>query len=125
MANKVAKRGRSAARRSNLDRSVGTVIQTKSWPTWLFGALVVFAGLAVYGNSLWGVFVFDDQTAILANPYLRQLWPLRSAMAAPPDTAVAGRPVVSLSLAVNYALGGTDGRGFHAFNLAVHILCAL
>jgi tetratricopeptide (TPR) repeat protein len=32
---------------------------------------------------------------------------------------------VNLTLALNYALGGTDPRGYHAFNLAVHALAAL
>jgi tetratricopeptide (TPR) repeat protein len=33
--------------------------------------------------------------------------------------------VVNLSLAINYALGGTGVWGYHAFNLVVHILAAL
>lgn len=87
--------------------------------------MLVAAGLAVYGNSLWGVFVFDDHNAILGNPHIRQLWPLWNAFSAPPNTPVAGRPVVALSLALNYALGGLDVRGYHAVNVGIHIVCAL
>src|SRR5687768_10363819 len=88
-------------------------------------ALLVAAGVIVYGNSLWGVFVFDDQNSILGNPQIRNLWPLWNALSAPANTPVAGRPVVALSLAINYALGGLDVRGYHVWNIGVHILCAL
>src|SRR5439155_26554763 len=46
-------------------------------------------------------------------------------LSAPPDSTVGPRPVVNFSLAVNYALGGLDVWGYHAFNLAVHIVAAL
>jgi tetratricopeptide (TPR) repeat protein len=88
-------------------------------------ALLVAAGVIVYGNSLWGVFVFDDQNSILGNPQIRRLWPLWNAFSAPANTPLAGRPVVALSLAINYALGGLDVRGYHVWNIGVHILCAL
>lgn len=88
-------------------------------------ALLVAAGVIVYGNSLWGAFIFDDQNAILGNPQIRRLWPLWNAFSAPANTPVAGRPVIALTLAINYALGGLDVRGYHAWNIGVHILCAL
>jgi len=40
------------------------------------------------------------------------------------DSSVAGRPLASLSLAINYALGGLDVRGYHLWNVAVHAGCA-
>ena len=46
-------------------------------------------------------------------------------MSAPRETPVAGRPAVAFSLAVNYALGGLDPKGYHVFNIAVHLLCTL
>jgi hypothetical protein len=36
-----------------------------------------------------------------------------------------GRPILNLSLALNYALGGANVRGYHVFNLAIHVLAAL
>src|SRR5262245_33459333 len=45
-------------------------------------------------------------------------------MAAPPDTTVSGRPIVSISLALNYAFT-PELWGFHAVNLAIHVLAAL
>ncbi len=38
---------------------------------------------------------------------------------------VGGRPIVNVSFAVNYGLGGTVVWGYHALNLVVHILAAL
>src|SRR5262249_51804968 len=92
--------------------------------TWLVSSLIV-AGLAAYSNSLAAPFVFDDHGSIVENAYIRQLWPLGNALSAPVQSAVAGRPVVSLSLAINYALTGLSPAGFRGWNLAVHLLTAL
>jgi hypothetical protein len=35
------------------------------------------------------------------------------------------RPLVTLSLAMNYAIGGRNPFSYHLFNLAVHLLAAL
>ena len=88
-------------------------------------ALLIAATVAVYVNSFTGPFVFDDDNSITNNPYIRKLWPLTDAMSWPKRSTVGGRPVVALSLAVNYALGGFDVRGYHVFNLACHILAGL
>jgi Flp pilus assembly protein TadD len=86
---------------------------------------LVLVGAAIYANSLDGPFLLDDGPAIVDNPSIRQLWPPWQALQAPPDAPGAGRPIVSLSLAVNYALGGLEVRGYHLFNIAVHVLAAL
>ena len=89
------------------------------------GALVL-ACLLVYARSFGGPFIFDDLTSIPDNPNIRQLWPLSVPLSPPPELgALGGRPLVSLSFAVNYALGGLDVRGYHALNLAIHVLAAL
>ena len=38
---------------------------------------------------------------------------------------VTGRPLLNLSLALNYACGRLDVRGYHAVNLSIHLLAAL
>ena len=91
----------------------------------LMALVIVIAGLWVYHNSFHGPFIFDDVPAILNNPNIRQLWPPWRAMYAPPSSPVAGRPVVCLTLALNYALGGLNVWGYHAFNVTIHLLCAL
>jgi len=93
--------------------------------TALFAVLVIGAVALAYHNSLDGPFIFDDHVSIEQNPNVRELRPLTRAMGAPPASGVAGRPIVSLSLAVNYAIGGFDVTGYHVFNALVHVCSAL
>ena len=89
-------------------------------------ALIVLAGCMAYWSSFKGVYVFDDPAVIAENPTIRSLWPIGRVLSPPVDgSPVTGRPLVNLSLAVNFALGGTDPWGYHAVNLAIHILAAL
>jgi protein O-mannosyl-transferase len=88
-------------------------------------AIIVLAGALVYLNGLNAPFIFDDNTAILNNEQIRQLWPLTIPLSPQRDTPVAGRPIVSLSLAVNYAMSGLEVAGYRLFNLAIHLLSAL
>jgi tetratricopeptide (TPR) repeat protein len=93
---------------------------------WSLALLLVVGGLAAYANSFSAPFVFDDHGSIVDNPNLRRLWPLKSAWSGPVQSAVAGRPVVSLSLAVNYLIAdGLSPSGFRAWNLTVHLLVGL
>ena len=89
------------------------------------GGALVAAGLAAYANSLGGPFILDDLASIRDNPSIRHLLPLQSALWAPAHTGSAGRPVLNLSYALNYAAGGLDVRGYHAANLAIHLLAGL
>ena len=68
---------------------------------------------------------FDDVRSIPENPRIRKLWPLSDVVSSPPGLTLGGRPVVSVTLALNYALGGLDVRGYHAINLGVHLLSTL
>jgi hypothetical protein len=77
-------------------------------------ALVV-AGLLAYANSFDGAFLLDDYPNIVDEPSVRTF----------DGVTRAPRRVVSLSLRVNYALGGYTVAGYHAFNLAVHLLAGL
>ena len=86
-------------------------------------ALLVAAGVLTFWNSLSAPFVYDDASTVTNNSTIRE-W--RTALSPPPhDTPVSGRPVVNLSLAVNYAVGGLDPRGYHVVNVAIHIACAV
>jgi hypothetical protein len=78
-----------------------------------------------YWNSLSGPFIFDDDLSVMTNTQLHQIRPLSRFFASERETPVASRPVVNLSLALNYAMGELDVRGYHAWNIAVHVLCAL
>jgi tetratricopeptide (TPR) repeat protein len=91
----------------------------------LIPILLVAAGVAVYADGFRGTFVFDDMDAIVTNANIRSLWPIGRAMTGPELTSVTGRPVVCLSLAVDYWLGGLDVRWYHATNLAIHLAAGL
>ena len=87
--------------------------------------LLIAAGLLAYHNSFQGPFIFDDLDSIRDNPHIRHLWPLTEPMITSPKLAVQGRPVECLTLALNYAWDGLNVRGYHAFNLALHLASAL
>lgn len=89
--------------------------------------VIVAAGLAAYANSFSGPFVLDDPSSIVDNPSIRRLWPLPGPLAPPHGggLTVEGRPLINLSFALNYAIGGTEVGSYHAFNLAVHVLAGL
>ncbi len=94
--------------------------------TWLAAAAIMAVGLAAYHNSFYTPFVFDDTLAILENPTIRQLgsWEVLR----PPGgqgLTVEGRPLLNLSLALNYAISGTSVLGFHVVNLTIHLGAAL
>lgn len=99
------------------------------WPAGLLAALVIIvAGFAAYRGSFAAPFVFDDLSAVRDNASIRQLWPLSGPLALEPQTGGSGadgRPLVNLSLAINYAIGGLDVGGYRLFNLAAHLCAAL
>jgi protein O-mannosyl-transferase len=94
------------------------------WPAVI---LIPLAAVAAYGNSLFVPFVLDDVSSIAGNPSLRHLWPL-SRLLSPPTglgLTVEGRPVLNVSLALNYAISGLEPWSYHALNLLIHILAGL
>jgi len=92
----------------------------------LAGALIALAVLGVYYNSYQGPFILDDLPAISENPSIMKLWPLTGPLSPPTNgQTVTGRPLVNLTLAVNYAFGGLNVWGYHAVNVGIHALAAL
>jgi protein O-mannosyl-transferase len=92
---------------------------------WWCAAIIVFAGFLSYANSLSGPFILDDQSSVVDNRQIREWWRLATILRPESDSSVAGRPIVNLSFAVNYALGGLDVRGYHLVNVGIHVLCGL
>lgn len=99
-------------------------------PSWaLPGGAVLLAAAAfgVYLNSLETPFVFDDIPSIIENASIRSLWP-PSGPLSPPNSfgyTVSGRPLLNLTLAINYALSGTAPWSYHVLNVLVHALSSL
>ena len=100
-----------------MTKSIGRVSPDILGKRWL-PAIIAVAVTVVYLNSFSGTLLYDDLVQIPANPRIQQLWPLSLVLS-------GRRPIVDLSLAVNYALGGLSLWGYHAFNLTVHLLAAL
>jgi Flp pilus assembly protein TadD len=98
-------------------------LETSRKAIFLAGGILVLAALVAYYKSFSSPFIFDDLPAITENPTLRDF---HSALSPPHNgSGVEGRPLVNLSLAVNYAAGGVEVWGYHAVNLAIHILAGL
>ncbi len=87
---------------------------------WLPAATIAVAGVLAYANSFQGQFVFDDHNSI-ENASLHQLWPPWPALFAPENVH---RPLVSLSLAINYAISGYQVWSYHLVNLLIHLAAA-
>lgn len=86
-------------------------------------ALVFWVTLA-YANSFSGAFLFDDECNILTNPAVR--CPRISLLADPAYTAALNtRPLVTLSLAANHAIGGFAPFSYHLVNLGIHLAASL
>ena len=95
-------------------------------PRQFIPVLIIAAGIVAYHNSFRVPFLFDDPHAIEENPSIRHLWLIGNVLSPPSaNSFVGGRPVLNLSLALCYALGGPAVWWYHAFNLAVHILAGL
>lgn len=77
-------------------------------------ALLALAALFTYYNSLHGAFLFDDNVFV-GDANVGRPW----------KAAMANRPVINWTLALNYWADGLNPRGYHVFNLAVHGLAAV
>lgn len=87
--------------------------------------LLLAAAVITYSNSLPAPFVFDDVNTVEGNPHITRLWPILEAARAPVQSAVSGRPIVSLSLALSYAQGGLSPATFRLGNIAILTLAAM
>ena len=123
------RRTRPASSPAPAVRSVPSIREQASGESaalWIRAGLLVLVGALVYWNGLSGPFTFDDGPAVVFNDQIRRLWPLSDVLSPMrPDQPIAGRPLVSLSFAINYALGGLSPRGYHLGNIAVHVLCGV
>jgi Flp pilus assembly protein TadD len=91
----------------------------------LLWAVLIVVGVALaYANSLHGPFVYDDVVSIPNNPTIHGI----ASSLHPPSgdgTTVEARPLLNLSLALNYAASGHDVGSYHLVNLLIHAGAAL
>ena len=108
---------KQALRAAQADQAAESTGPKRSFrlPVALVAGGVMLAVLAVFWSSLEAGFVYDDLPRIVqAEGRLGSIWP--------PDWLFDGqRPVVQLSLVLNHMAGGMDPRGYHLFNLLVHV----
>jgi Flp pilus assembly protein TadD len=83
---------------------------------------IVAATLAAYSRSFTVPFLYDDTPSIVQNASIRHL---ASAFVAPNSTTAGGRPILNLTLALDYWTSGTSVWSYHAANLAIHVAAAL
>ncbi len=117
------------ARRLGLHRNISQPPKSESVPcgraAWLLMLLVVIVGALAYSNSFRGVFLLDDEHSILNNKHIHRLWPIGEVFKAPVEQTTAGRPLLSLTFAVNWAISGDGAWSYHTVNLLVHLANAL
>jgi hypothetical protein len=81
-------------------------------------AFCIIAGMVLiaYSNTFTASFHFDDNPSIVENPSIKRVTS---------DNVIGilkgNRPVVYLSLMLNYSLDGLNVVGYHIFNISVHI----
>ena len=94
----------------------------------LFASLLVILTALVYSPGLSGGFILDDYSNIVFNErvHAEALTPAsleKAAMAYEPGNY--GRPLATISFAIDYALGGTVARGYKLSSLLVHLANAV
>lgn len=88
-------------------------------PGWFAPLFLAMAAFVVYYNSLRGEFVFDDEPILARVPSSPVFWPLHEAW------LFGRRAFVELSWNLNHALLGAQPAGYHAVNIAIHILATI
>ena len=92
------------------------------WQRLMCAAVLAAGTIAVYGRTFHVPLLFDDYRSIADNLTIRHwstaFWP-------PLNTTACGRPILNLSLALNYAVSGTAMLSYHVLNLAIHVLAGL
>jgi tetratricopeptide (TPR) repeat protein len=88
-------------------------------------AFLTLAALGAYWNSFDVPLLLDDNGSIGDNPSIRHLGQIVDVLTPPADGMTAARPLLNLTLALNYAESGMSVRGYHVVNLLFHICAGL
>lgn len=100
---------------AGLQEKLNRIYRGKMFNLVAFGLIAVMV-LIAYSNTFTASFHFDDTHSIVENPYIK-----RVALENIKYLLSANRPVVNLTLMLNYQLSGLNVVGWHMFNIAVHI----
>lgn len=91
---------------------------------WLLALVLVTAIFATYSNTWEVPMILDDEATITRNPtvvVLADSWkpPIKSGLTS------GGRPIVNISLALNYHFAGDKVQAYHVTNTILHALATL
>ena len=113
----------SARRARTAPRPVPAVAGASGGIAWAV-LLLVLAVIAAFHNTLPVPFLLDDADSIANNLSIRTL---TTAWRPPTDSGltVSGRPLLNVSLAVNYAIHGASPAGYHVGNILIHLAATL
>ena len=89
---------------------------------WLPPLLLLLAVILTYHNAVDGPFLLDDTYSIVDNTAIRSLWPLSKVLNPPAaDLTFYTRPIINLTMCVDYAWWELNPRGYHLSSLAFHL----
>jgi protein O-mannosyl-transferase len=105
----------------------GVSERQRPFASWVAILLIAAGALLCYANSFTAPFIYDDVPTIVDNPAIRHFGTALSANASAESggLTLSGRPVVALSLALNYAISGKAVWSYHALNVGIHLAVAL
>ena len=129
MSSKRAKKRTAGARPGTTKLSTGWSTKTAGWSAAVVFLLALLLW-GIYGRTMSSPLVFDDRTSVIENSSIMKLWPLvgdrmPGPLNPPAGIPTSGRPLVNLTLALNYHYGALSPWGYRCFNLVVHLLAAL
>lgn len=99
-----------------LQEFISKVYASKRFNLIAFGLIAVMV-LIAYANTFTASFHFDDNPSIIENATIRHITGENIL-----KLLKENRPVVSLSIMLNYALSGLNVVGWHIFNIGTHIV---
>lgn len=100
------------------------------WQERLVALAIALSCALVFANTLHNTFALDDQFRVINNPGIQRFWPPWRHFVDPRtmstlDRITQYRPLLPLTLSINYALGGDSPVGYHLGNLALQIIASL
>ena len=107
-----------------------SIVRPVDRTSWRLALLLAVVIAAAYANSLGIGFRFDDWHVVEDNPHIRSLGHIGRFFVDPNTTSVLHenkdlRPLLMVSLALNYAVSGVAPWSYHVVNLLLHWLVAL
>jgi len=98
---------------------------TAGWRVLTVAAVLILAALGAYWNSFNVPFLLDDALAIDDNLSIRHLGRIGDVLSPTTTAPTAARPLLNLSLALNFAGDDVSVRGYHVVNWLIHVCAGL